>query len=499
MVIPANFNYFTILILSMFFCLTGMHKDALERGLLNAVKMSMFKNVETYLKLGISPEITNADGESLIEIAIDVGELRSLKLLLDYGADPNKTNSTGDDYLSQIIKTPNSNNHYYAGPSCMSLLLGYGANPNGADNMSTPLNSLITLRRTDLVSQEKFYLLTRDHIDHNLRDYRGNTPFYNALMSDQKDIAQLLLTYGTVLNDSLADFEDIIIVTTEPNYKTLFMEKLYNLFEPITLSCLLGDVQRLKELWKRSAINKISIVGNTLRRIKKRLPKTRSKKRAMTLLHWAASQGHQDMVQFLLKNHVNKSRHNMVGDTPADLAARNGHLECARIIREAGGKFNRTGWLLSSVYRRDLKAVKKLIVENPTLINEHDNNGNRPLHIAGVQPYTPMLNALLCDGADLYIRNNGNISAVQAIFTNCCPGDLLQVSTLLLEPVLKVLAKSETAGVALVGSIPEMRLYLANHLACSHLQLHNNSKIAKERSLSVIKTLNALQSTAKKS
>jgi ankyrin repeat protein len=493
MFISASFNYFMILILGTSFCLTGMQKQRLlERALFVAVKKGLPEDVETYLKLGISPEITNSAGMSLIEIAINAGQPRSLKLLLAYGADPNRKRPSHGDYLSQIVNTPRElRKKYVVGPECMSLLLEYGANPDGADNMGTPLNDIIMLKRHDSVALKEYNLLTRAGANLNLRDSRGKTPLYNALMGDKQEVGQLLLLHGASLNSASSD------VNVEEKFK------------PKSLACLLGDVEKLKALWKRSIINHFFIVGDTLRRVDKlklrfsiSLPfggfeiTVGNCEEKTTLLQLAAAQGHLNVVQFLLKRQVDPDIWNTSGDTPADLAVRNGHTKCTQLILDAGGKFNRQRWLHAAICRKDADAIKQLLKDKPGLINERDDIGNTPLHIAGRQPHTPMLNYLLCGSVNLYIRNRKKISPVQAIFTNCCPGDLLQVSTLLLEPALKVLAKSETAGVALVGSIPEMRLYLANHLACNHLHEHNNSKIAKERSLSVIRTLKALRATA---
>jgi ankyrin repeat protein len=173
-----------------------------------------------------------------------------------------------------------------------------------------------------------------------------------------------------------------------------------------------------------------------------------------------------------------------------------GHTKCTELILDAGGKFNTQHWLHAAIRRKDADSIKQLLKDKPELINEQDYIGNTPLHIAGRQPHTPMLNYLLTDKTDFTILNNQKVSPAQTIFTNCCPGDLLQVSTRILEPALVALAKSETPEIASVVNIPEIRNYLANRLAYDHLQEHNNSKIVKERSLSVIRTLKALRATA---
>lgn len=54
----------------------------------------------------------------------------------------------------------------------------------------------------------------------------------------------------------------------------------------------------------------------------------------MVPLHEAASRGHKEVIQILLSSNAPINPRTLDNEIPADLAKRNGHLECEEILRK---------------------------------------------------------------------------------------------------------------------------------------------------------------------
>jgi ankyrin repeat protein len=61
------------------------------------------KTIEKFITNGISPNIQNEDGKSLLHVACDDGYFGLLELLLQNGADPNIEDKDGDTPLDYAI------------------------------------------------------------------------------------------------------------------------------------------------------------------------------------------------------------------------------------------------------------------------------------------------------------------------------------------------------------------------------------------------------------
>ncbi|EEF37338.1 ankyrin repeat-containing protein At5g02620 [Ricinus communis] len=122
-----------------------------------------------------------------------------------------------------------------------------------------------------------------------------------------------------------------------------------------------------------------------------------------TALHSAASQGHVEVVNFLLEkgssNLVTIAKSN--SKTALHSAARNGHLEILRalLIKEPGiaTRIDRKGQtaLHMAVKGQNVELVDELIMSETCLINMVDSKGNTPLHIAARKGRTQIVKKLL--------------------------------------------------------------------------------------------------------
>ncbi|HVX01175.1 MAG TPA: ankyrin repeat domain-containing protein, partial [Candidatus Babeliaceae bacterium] len=341
-------------------------------------------------------------------------------------------------------------------------------------------------------------------LDLNAFSKLQESPLFNSIAEDKKNIAKLLLKSGASLQKVLSGVKQ---ESLNANFNAIqattclkFQQKCEEFFPPLTLAALRGDLKTFKKAWKNAHLSIIHSIGDILKNLfinsfLKKQAKPKTIKKRMSLLHWAACQGNFDIVRFLLrKREVDLNAYAKSGDTPADLAVRNGHDTSAQAILAAGGKLNTQRWLHAAVWRQDVQAIQKLIAQNPELVNEQDNNGDTPMHIAGTQPHTPVLNLLLNKFTNLNIRNNKKNTPIQIIFTNVCPGNLSCIAVGLLADALAVLSKSQEVTTKIFGEIPEIRYCLASALVYS---FEKDIFLPQKRNLSIAQTLRALYMAAK--
>lgn len=62
-----------------------------------------FETIQHHLESGISPNLQNEDGKTLLHVACDDGYTFLLELLLEYGADPNVEDNEGDTPIDYAI------------------------------------------------------------------------------------------------------------------------------------------------------------------------------------------------------------------------------------------------------------------------------------------------------------------------------------------------------------------------------------------------------------
>ncbi|XP_015602408.1 tyrosine-protein kinase Shark [Cephus cinctus] len=100
----------------------------------------------------------------------------------------------------------------------------------------------------------------------------------------------------------------------------------------------------------------------------------------MVPLHEAASRGHKEVIQVLLSMNAPVNPRTLADDVPADLAKRNGYLECAKLLRNYQGpapKEKRSDWYHGTLDRSEAIALlqKHGNIDGSFLVRFSDRHG----------------------------------------------------------------------------------------------------------------------------
>jgi cytohesin len=121
-------------------------------------------------------------------------------------------------------------------------------------------------------------------------------------------------------------------------------------------------------------------------------------------LHAAAAEGYKDIVELLLANKADVNAKDNAGHTPLDWAANKGHGDVVELLRLHGSLDPNV--IRDSTLNGDLKKVKALIKDNPTLVFHQDGNGDTPLIWAALRGHKDVVEFLLASGAKINATNN---------------------------------------------------------------------------------------------
>jgi ankyrin repeat protein len=106
----------------------------------------------------------------------------------------------------------------------------------------------------------------------------------------------------------------------------------------------------------------------------------------LTLLHYAAREGHEGLISFLMEKRVNVNIKNSSGATPLHEAARSGKVSVIKLILKEGVDVNAQDASGNSVLHiavpaENHQAVIKLFLDNGVNPNLRDDHGDTPLHV----------------------------------------------------------------------------------------------------------------------
>ncbi|MDR0290840.1 MAG: ankyrin repeat domain-containing protein [Treponema sp.] len=131
----------------------------------------------------------------------------------------------------------------------------------------------------------------------------------------------------------------------------------------------------------------------------------------LTPLHFAAREGYEGFISFLIDKNANVNIKNSSGATPLHEAARSGKVNAIRLILKGGAELDAQDAKGNSVLHiavppQDHLAVIKLFLENGANPNLRDEHGDSPLHVLVSLNRSPdTVRTLLNSDADISARN----------------------------------------------------------------------------------------------
>ena len=190
----------------------------------------------------INYNVYNNDGENVLTYVTAINNIDIMKILLEYGVDPNFIDSSNTTALSTAAMKGSSN------IEAVSLLLNYGARPNITDNNNkTIIEKLITIELV-LHNEKKVKLKEKRNIDET-QNYRqvlheillngevnltmlnseDQPYFFDAVFHNNIDLVKSLAKYGADINQRDRENSNIVYKYMAENiaFKKVSDQRLY--------------------------------------------------------------------------------------------------------------------------------------------------------------------------------------------------------------------------------------------------------------------------------
>ncbi|WP_265018042.1 ankyrin repeat domain-containing protein [Wolbachia endosymbiont (group A) of Coremacera marginata] len=116
-----------------------------------------------------------------------------------------------------------------------------------------------------------------------------------------------------------------------------------------------------------------------------------------TLLHWSALKGHSDIAKFLVDRGANVNAKDILGRTPMHFAVMNNHKD----IQDVYGR----GPTYTTAESNDEEIVQLFLMKGAS-VNEADENGETPLHLASWDGHLGILQHLINNGANIGTKDS---------------------------------------------------------------------------------------------
>ncbi len=366
----------------------------------NIAELLIAKNADTNAR--------DKDGCIPLHYAAGSGSKKMIELLLANGSEINSKDKSGSTALCHAID--------WAKGDSVEILLANGADVNIKDkNNYTPLHHAAR-KNNNLVK-----MLIEGGADIDARDSEGYTPLHYAALRGAGEIVETLLARGADMDAKTGDGATPLHYAAYDDRKgvvEIFLAKGANVNaktdagDTPASAALLAEHRDIFDLLiakggNMPASNSLFSVAKSgnLREAKHRIEKgadvNATDWRGWTALHYAASAGNTDIIKLLASKGANVNVQNKEGLTPLHLAT---DLNCAQalIIQNADVNIqNNDGWAPLHCAARDGRLeLAKILIDAGANVNPN-NICRKPLHWAVKNGHTSIVKLLIEKGGDV--------------------------------------------------------------------------------------------------
>jgi len=293
----------------------------------------------------------DAEGNTLLIIAVINVQVNIVKMLLEEGADVNAPDKGGMTALHYAVMAENE--------AIVQMLVAKGSYLNGRnDNFETPLSVAVAQRNVNIVN-----ILLHKYANVNISDAFGNTPLHCAATLGFVDIVTALLENG----------KDVDLDAKNVEEYTPLMLAIKNKFEDIALQiCAKGA--------------NMTIQGSD------NIPP----------IIVAVQQGYMTLIRHFIKHEVDLNAADGAGNTPLIYAIDSGHEEIAIELIKEGASTTVDGRIRSPLHRaveKNQKDVVCSLLEHGADLQCTDSHGATPFIVAVKQGHGELVTLLIDRGA----------------------------------------------------------------------------------------------------
>ncbi|MCL2799865.1 MAG: ankyrin repeat domain-containing protein [Endomicrobia bacterium] len=322
-----------------------------DKPLIHAVKDNEYEKVLKLLARGENPNVKDFMGNSALVIAVNNGNEKIAEALIKKEADPSASYMRGMSVLMLAINKKLENT--------ANLLIKHGADVTA--KLSNGTDALMLAAEKNLISVAK-NIIGKKHIDVNARNSEGLSPLSIAIKNRNMEMARFL-------------------------YKN--KAKTSNILEAVAVS----DLDSVKGFLRLGA--SIETKGDD----------------DMTPLLIAYSNEDYRIADFLIDEYrANINARNAYGLSPALIAAMKNNSELVIRAMQAHADLsvrdiNGLNPLMFAIFAGNHSLVDKMLLYEPSAVNNIDKNFNTPLSIAVSLGDEKMVKRLTDDGAYLNSKN----------------------------------------------------------------------------------------------
>ncbi len=277
---------------------------------------------------------------------------QTTRLLLNYGADPKLPDGEGQTPIELAFR--------YGSLYSVLDLIRNGVDVNSRDDQGrTALHLAVQANNVAMVRD----LLDRG-ADPNLHDEeRGDTPLGSATFKRNQEIVELLLDYGADINLSNKSGGTVLMCAVSLN-----SSELVELF-----------------IERGADVNQQDKDGGTA-------------------LHTAAGSiyGNLILIDTLVKSGASIHALQRKSETPLFCAARNMNHEIVGYLKGLGAEYS----IFDAAVIGDTTGVRRILTENPRVVNQRDGQRSTPLHWAAYNSCVDVVTLLLAQGAVVDATDN---------------------------------------------------------------------------------------------